>query len=99
MSWVAMSKPTPPDALPTLDAAALAQVTGGTSSASTDSSAVMSALTGILDSIKSLSSHQSQGFNPQEMMMFMMMLQQRNQTQVVQQPAAPCVGPNGYWLF
>lgn len=88
------------DTLPTLDAADLAQVTGGTSSATTDNSAVMTALTGIMDSLKGLSSQQSQAFNPQEMMMFMMMLQQRNQqTAVVQQPAAPYWGQNGYWVF
>lgn len=78
-----------PDPFQTIDPTALAQVSGG--SASSDD-AVLNALNGVLDSIKSLSNQQSQGgFGPTEMMLFMMMLQGRNQPPYVQ--AAPGVQP------
>lgn len=80
-----MSKPTHKDELPSVDLAALAQVTGGAG----ENSALLGQLTGILDSIKSVRNvSQENGINPQEMMLFMMLMQQRNQqqtTQVVQQ--------------
>jgi hypothetical protein len=71
--------------LQTIDPAALAQVSGGTTVAtSTGSDQVLTALTGILNSIQGLASQQnnsSGGFNQQEMMMLMMMMAQRNQQQ------------------
>jgi hypothetical protein len=66
----------------TIDPAALAQVSGGTtvttSSATNDQ--VLTALTGIINSIQSLTQNQgtSGGFNQQEMLMLMMIMQQRN---------------------
>ena len=79
--------------LQTIDPAALAQVSGGataTATATTTSSdQVMTALTGILESIQSLASQRdSGGFNQQEMMMLMMMMQQRNQQQAAAAVAA-----------
>lgn len=71
--------------LQTIDPAALAQVSGGaatTTSASSDQ--VLTALTGILDSIHSLAKQSSGGgFNQQEMLLLMMVMQQRNQQQTV----------------
>jgi hypothetical protein len=75
-----MSKPqTPPPALQTIDPAALAQVSGGTVTGTTDDQ-VMTALTGILSSIQQLGqqNHSALGMNPTEMMMFMMVMEQRN---------------------
>jgi hypothetical protein len=76
-----MSKP---DQLQTIDPAALAQVSGGTVS-TTANDQVMTALSGILDSLQSLASQQSNGggINQQEMLMLMMMMQQRNQQAAV----------------
>ena len=69
------------DQLQTIDPAALAQVGGGTTTA-TSTDQVMTALTGILQSIQSLATpSDAGGFNQQEMMMLMMMMQQRNQQQ------------------
>jgi hypothetical protein len=92
-----MSKPTQPDPLAAIDPAALAQVTGGTSGGDA-TQALLSQLTGILDSIKSISTAGSaQGFNPQEMMLMMFMLQQRNQQQG--QVVSPWgQAPQGYWI-
>jgi hypothetical protein len=71
--------------LQTIDLAALAQVSGGTTTTPTaGGDQVLTALTGILDSIKSLATQHnssSGGFNQQEMLMFMMVMQQRNQQQ------------------
>ncbi len=72
------------DQLQTIDPAALAQVSGGTTTtASTGNDQVLTALTGILNSLQSLAGQQSNssGFNPQEMMMLMMVMEQRNQQQ------------------
>jgi hypothetical protein len=71
------------DQLQTIDPAALAQVSGGaaTTTTSTSSDQVLTALTGILDSIHSLANQNSGGFNQQEMLMLVMMMQQRNQQQ------------------
>jgi len=72
---------------PTIDPAALAQVSGGTtvttSSASSDQ--ILTALNGILTSLQGMTqpNASSGGFNQQEMMMLMMIMQQRNQQQVV----------------
>ena len=71
--------------LQTIDLAALAQVSGGTSTASSSGSTdqVLTALTGILSSIQSIASSKQSGggFNQQEMLMMMMVMQQRNQQQ------------------
>ncbi|HEY0483703.1 MAG TPA: hypothetical protein VGD37_39565 [Kofleriaceae bacterium] len=77
--------------LQTIDPAALAQVSGGAAATAPPSGndQVLTALTGILDTLKTLSTHQSNGgFNSQEMLMLMMIMQQRNQ-QVLVAPAGP----------
>jgi hypothetical protein len=79
-------KPSPKpskDQLQTIDPAALAQVSGGaaTTTSSTSSDQVLTALTGILHSIHSLANQNSGGFNQQEMLMLFMVMQQRNQQQ------------------
>ncbi len=94
--------PEPIAALQTIDPTALAQVSGGAGTSSTDQ-AVMTALTGVLDSLKSLATqNQGGGFGPTEMMMFMMMMQGRGGSGA--QVVAP--QPNnwtynadgGYWI-
>lgn len=103
--------PPPPQAqaqaLQTIDPTALAAVSGGArsgrSATSADSSsggggssdAVLGALTGILDSLQSLTKQRSPGFNPEEMMMFMMMMGQRNNAVQVVQPALPVIYADG----
>lgn len=91
-----MSKPAPnDDQLPSIDPTALAQVTGGTS----ETSALVTQLNGILDSVKTIRTVGSEnGINPQEMMLFMMLMQQRNaqQTTVVQAAPAWWSGPWRY---
>jgi hypothetical protein len=97
-----------PQALQTIDPTALATVSGGarsgrsatsadTSSSGGSSDAVLGALTGILDSLQSLTNQRSTGgFNPEEMMMFMMMMQQRNSGGVqVVQPSLPVIYADG----
>jgi hypothetical protein len=80
-----MSKP-PKDELPAIDPAALAQVTGGTS----ETSALLGQLTGLLDDLKQVRSVGAQnGINPQEMMLFMMLMQQRNAQATTVVQAAP----------
>lgn len=73
-----MSKPS--QELQTIDPAALAQVSGGTtvttSSATNDQ--ILTALNGILTSIQGLGQPSSGGFNQAEMLMLMMIMQQRN---------------------
>lgn len=92
-----MSKPSPRDPLATVDLAALEKVTGGTAAGSSSSSQLLSQLTGILDSIKSISTNHPQGFNQQEMLMFMVtMLQKRDQQQ---SPAVPWAPGGGYWVY
>ena len=97
--------PTPKDpTLETIDPTALATVNGGKASASDDgSAAIMTALTGILDSIKSMAtSNSSSGFGPQEMMLMMMMMGGRNSGQVVAAAPQPTNwtwdATNGYWI-
>ena len=88
-----MSKPTKdePTELQTIDPTALATVSGG-ASGGTDP-AVMQALTGVLDSLKSLGQNQQQsGFGSMEMMMMMMMMGGRNSAPAA---AAP-TGIGGY---
>jgi hypothetical protein len=84
------------DQLQTIDPTALAQVSGGTTATATSSTSdpVLTALSGILDSIHSLAQqNQGGGFNQSEMLMFMMMLQQRNQ----QDAAAAAALGGSYW--
>jgi len=99
-----MSKPRN-DELQTIDPTALSQVAGGAkaSSGGGDDAAVMTALTGILDSLKSIATPQNNGFGAQEAMIFMMMMQQRNAGQVVAAaPAQPLQwtwdANGGYWI-
>jgi hypothetical protein len=75
-----------PDQLQTIDLAALAQVSGGIAApAATTNDQILTALTGILDSIHSLAGQSSNGggFNQQEMFMLMMLMQRNNQPQQV----------------
>ena len=94
-----------PKNLETIDPTALAQVSGGASreaSSSGGNDAVMTALTGILDSLSSLSKNQSSGFGTNEMMLMMMMMSQRNQGQVVAASPQPTNwtwdANGGYWI-
>jgi hypothetical protein len=94
-------------ALESIDPTALANVSGGARRApssgggggggggGSDSDALIGALTGILDSLSSLANQQPRGFNAQEMMVFMMMMQQRNNAVQVVQPATPVIYSNG----
>ena len=88
-----MSKPT--QGLQTIDPAALAQVSGGTTvSTSTSSDQILTALNGILTSIQGLTQQNTGGgFNQQEMLMLMMIMQQRNQQQVI------ATSPWGGWGY
>lgn len=74
-----MSKPN--QELQTIDPAALAQVSGGTtvSTSTASNDQILTALNGILSSIQGLAQPSSGGFNQQEMLMLMMIMQQRNQ--------------------
>jgi hypothetical protein len=78
--------------LETIDPAALAQVSGGTTVATTTSTAsndqILTALNGILSSIQNLSQPQQGGLNQSEMLMFMMIMEQRNQQLAVAGAAA-----------
>src|SRR5262245_46357301 len=69
--------------LPTIDPAALAHVSGGIAQVPpTTQDPILTALSSILDSLKTLATQQnnsSGGFNQQEMLMLMMVMQQRNQ--------------------
>ena len=81
--------------LPTIDPAALAQVSGGTTVATntTSNDQILTSLNGILNSIQSLSQPQSGGgLNQTEMLMFMMIMEQRNQ-----QVAVAAANPWGGW--
>lgn len=92
-----MSKPTPP--MQTIDPAALAQVSGGTTVTGTTDDRVMTALTGILSSIQQLGQqHSAFGMNPTEMMMFMMVMEQRNEQNVAAAAGGyPWGQPIGYF--
>ena len=89
-----MSKPK--QELQTIDPAALAQVSGGTtvSTATASNDQILTALNGILTSIQGLTQPSTGGFNQQEMLMLMMIMQQRNQQQVI---AASPWGGWGYY--
>jgi hypothetical protein len=81
-----------PDQLQTIDLAALAQVSGGAvaAPATGGNDEILTALSGILQSIQSIAGQQSNGggFNQQEMLM-MMMIMQRNQQQAPVTVASP----------
>jgi hypothetical protein len=84
--------------LQTIDPAALAQVSGGTRGAATETATattgneqILTALTGVLDSLKSLATQRSGGFNQQEMLLLMMVMQQRNQQ------AAAAAAASAWW--
>ena len=85
-------KPPKPEELPaTIDPAALAQVTGGTS----DSTGLISALNGLLDSVKQIqTTSKANGINPQEMMLFMMLMQRQREPTVTVATAQP-----PWWYF
>ena len=92
--------------LQTIDPTALDKVSGGASRSSSsggDDTAITAALTGILDSISSLSrGNQQSGFGMNEMMMFMMMMNRGNQQQVVAAQPQPTNwtwdANGGYWI-
>lgn len=87
-----MSKP---HELQTIDTAALAQVSGGVAQVPpTTADPILTALTDILDSLKTLSQQNTGGggFNQQEMLMFVMMMQQRNQQAAANAAAAASAG-------
>ena len=91
-----MSKPPPkiPD-LPSIDPAALAAVTGGTS----DSTGLISALNGLLDSVKQIkATSQANGINPQDMMLFMMLMQRQREGTAVTVATAPPWWSGGNWI-
>jgi hypothetical protein len=92
-----MSKPNPVDELPAIDPTALAQVTGGT----TDSSALVASLNGILESVKSIqTTSTANGINPQEMMLFMMLMQRQQQQPVATVATAqPWWSQGGTWYY
>lgn len=93
-----------PEALQTIDLTTLAQVSGGRSSDSGGSSdtAIMTALSGILDSLGSLASSRQSGMSAQDMMLFMMLMQQRS-APAISTPHAPAPtwtwdANGGYWI-
>ena len=71
--------------LQTIDPAALAQVSGGTTvtTSSGSSDQLLTALNGILSTIQGLAQPNNGGLNQQEMFMLMMIMQQRNQQQII----------------
>jgi hypothetical protein len=84
--------------LQTIDPAALAQVSGGatttpgTSTSNATSEQLLTALTGVLDSLQSLTTQRNGGFNQQEMILLMMVMQQRQQ-----QNAAAAAAAAAWW--
>jgi hypothetical protein len=76
--------------LQTIDPAALAQVSGGTTVATNTGSAndqILTSLNGILSSIQSLAHpNNNGGLNQTEMLMLLMIMQQRNQQVAVASP-------------
>ncbi|HET9626009.1 MAG TPA: hypothetical protein VFP84_31830 [Kofleriaceae bacterium] len=87
--------------LQTIDPTALAHVSGGavTSTATTSNDQLATALTGILNSIQSLGQQRQGGFglNPTEMLMFMMVMQQRNEQNVAAATGYPWGQPIVYY--
>jgi len=85
-----------PQELQTIDTAALAQVSGGVAQVppTTSTDPLLTALSDILDSLKTLGQQNTGGgINQQEMLMFMIMMQQRNQ----QAAAAAAAAAAGAW--
>ena len=79
--------------LPTIDPAALAQVSGGTTvtptttTSTSNSDQILTTLNGILTSIQNLSHGQNNGgLNQTEMFMLMMIMEQRNQQAAATSP-------------
>jgi hypothetical protein len=93
-----MSKPPKPEEqLAAIDPTALAQVTGGT--ASYDSTGLVSALNGLLDSVKQIqNTSQQNGINPQDMMLFMMLMQRQQQSTTTVAAAPPWWAQSGTWI-
>jgi len=89
--------PKPPEELSAIDPAALAQVTGGTS----ESSGLINAVNGLLADVKSITAtSQANGLNPQDMMLFMMLMQRQRESSVQTVAAAPSWwGHGGTWYF
>ncbi len=92
-----MSKPPEPEELSAIDPTALSQVTGGT--ASYDSTGLVSALNGLLDSVKQIqNTSQQNGINPQDMMLFMMLMQRQQQGATTVAAAPPWWAQSGTWI-
>ena len=76
--------------LQTIDPADLAQVSGGTTVAtntsSTSNDQILTSLNGILNSIQSMAKPNNGGLNQTEMLMLLMIMQQRNQQVSVASP-------------
>ena len=95
-----------PKQLETIDPTALATVSGGAkreASGDDGGDAVMSALTGILDSIHSLASNnRNGGMSAEQMMLFMMMMNNRGGQVVATSPSSPTNwtwdANGGYWI-
>ena len=90
------SKTPEPQELQSIDPSQLQNVGGGAaraSAASSDSSEITAALTGVMDALGSLKNNQQgSGFGPSEMMMFMMMLGGGGRRQQSAPMAAPANG-------
>jgi hypothetical protein len=94
MSNPKSSNPPVPEQLSAIDPTSLSNVTGGTSVAG-ESNALLGQVNDILGSINSIKgSATSHGLQPQEMMLYMMLLQQRNQAQ---QPSVVIASPGPSW--
>jgi hypothetical protein len=93
-----MSKPPKPEEqLAAIDPTALTQVTGGT--ASYDSTGLVSALNGLLDSVKQIqNTSQQNGINPQDMMLFMMLMQRQQQSTTTVAAAPQWWSQDGTWI-
>lgn len=93
-----------PDQLETIDPTALSTVSGGAKREASGGSedAIMTALTGILDSLHSLASQNQGGMSPQDMMVMMMMMQNRNAPVVAAAAPQPTNwtwdANGGYWI-
>jgi hypothetical protein len=82
------SSANPSEELTAIDPTDLAQVTGGT--APNDSTGLVAALNGLLDSVKQIQNTSKQnGINPQDMMLFMMLMQRQQQSSTTTVAAAP----------
>jgi hypothetical protein len=87
--------------LQTIDPAALAQVSGGTTVATNTGSTndqILTSLNGILSSIQSLAQpNNNGGLNQTEMLMLLMIMQQRNQQVAVASPWGGWGQPQVYY--